>query len=298
MTQNDKQRDVKRPYRKKAFQTGYSVITDTTDSTPRPLSSYSTTETQATVPVRPGIDPTTYQKMTRPAVEGLEFTHALDTARFNWNAVPKPDSSNLIGRQKFDLNIAYDPAAPLVLGLDGGEYQDILVINVSAIAGSETPTGSNSGLPPQPALTATAIAPSTNDTASGQNARFPNQGGVSGTAVAGSVQMIGNDEVYRISTFGHTEMSGATGNKYQIWVDGSLFMEWDNFQWSPIVPRINQWKFDQPITVTQQIVFRVVNTLAAGNFKTDVVEACFAGWTEQFTGYTDVSYQQLTPTNN
>lgn len=293
MTQNDKQRDVKRPYRKKAFQTGYSVITDTTDSTPRPLSSYSTTETQATVPVRPGIDPTTYQKMTRPSVEGLEFTHALDTARFNWNAVPKPDSSNLIGRQKFDLTDLNGGN-----GLDGGEYQDVLVINVSAIAGSQTPFGANSGVPPQPALTTAAISPSNNDTASGQNARFPNQGGVSGTAVAGSVQAISADEVYRISTFGHTEMSGATGNTYQIWVDGSLFMEWSNFQWSPIVPRINQWKYDQPITITQQIVFRVVNTLAAGNFKTDIVEACFAGWTEQFTGYTDVSYQQLTPTNN
>ena len=297
MTQNDKQRDVKRPYRKKAFQTGYSVITDTTDATPRPLSSYSTTETQATVPVRPGIDPQTYQKMTRPAVEGLEFTHALDTARFNWNAVAKPDSSNLIGRQKFDLNIAYDPANPGILGLNGGEYQDILVINVSGIAGSETPTGTNSGLPPQPALTTIPIAPSNNDTASGQNARFPNQGGTQGTAVAGSVQKIGNDEVYRISTFGHTEMSGS-GCTYQIWVDGSLFMEWSDFQWSPIVPRRNQWYFDQPITITQQIVFRVVNNLAPGNYKTDTVEACFAGWTEQFTGYTDVSYQQLTPTNN
>jgi hypothetical protein len=292
MTQNDKQRDVKRPYRKKAFQTGYSVITDTTDSTPRPLSSYSTTETQATVPVRPGIDPTTYQKMTRPSVEGLEFTHALDTARFNWNAVPKPDSSNLIGRQKFDLTDLNGGN-----GLDGGEYQDVLVINVSAIAGSQTPFGANSGVPPQPALTTAAISPTNNDTASGQNARFPNQGGVSGTAVAGSVQAISADEVYRISTFGHTEMSG-TGCTYQIWVDGSLFMEWSDFQWSPIVPRINQWKYDQPITVTQQIVFRVVNTLAATNFKTDIVEACFAGWTEQFTGYTDVSYQQLTPTNN
>ena len=198
MTQNDKQRDVKRPYIKKAFQTGYSVITDTTDSTPRPLSSYSTTETQATVPVRPGIDPQTYQKMTRPAVEGLEFTHALDTARFNWNAVAKPDSSNLIGRQKFDLSNLNTGN-----GLDGGEYQDVLVINVSGIAGSENPTGTNSGLPPQPALTQIPIAPSNNDTVSGQNARFPNQGGTQGTAVAGSVQKIGNDEVYRISTFGH-----------------------------------------------------------------------------------------------
>lgn len=293
MTQNDKQRDVKRPYRKKAFQTGYSLITDTTDSTPRPLSSYSTTETQATVPVRPGIDPQTYQKMTRPSVEGLEFTHALDTASFNWNAVPKPDSSNLIGRQR--VNFAAAPAG--VGNLAVGDWYDILVINVSGIAGSQTATGTGSPPPPQPALTVTQISPASNDTASGQNARFPNQGGVSGTAVAGSVQQISADEVYRISTFGHTEGTG-TGVTYQIWVDGSLFMEWADFQWSAIVPRINQWKFDQPITVTQQIVFRVFNTAAATGVQAGNIEACFAGWTEQFTGYTDVSYQQLTPTNN
>ena len=293
MTQNDKQRDVKRPYRKKAFQTGYSLITDTTDSTPRPLSSYSTTETQATVPVRPGIDPQTYQKMTRPSVEGLEFTHALDTASFNWNAVPKPDSSNLIGRQK--VNFAAAPAG--VGNLAVGDWYDILVINVSGIAGSQTATGTGSPPPPQPALTVTQISPASNDTASGQNARFPNQGGVSGTAVAGSVQQISADEVYRISTFGHTEGTG-TGVTYQIWVDGSLFMEWADFQWSAIIPRVNQWKFDQPITVTQQIVFRVFNTAAASGVQAGQIEACFAGWTEQFTGYTDVSYQQLTPTNN
>tara|TARA_R110000751_G_scaffold83901_5_gene168190 strand:- start:91 stop:972 length:882 start_codon:yes stop_codon:yes gene_type:complete len=293
MTQNDKQRDVKRPYRKKAFQTGYSLITDTTDSTPRPLSSYSTTETQATVPVRPGIDPQTYQKMTRPSVEGLEFTHALDTASFNWNAVPKPDSSNLIGRQK--VNFAAAPAG--VGNLAVGDWYDILVINVSGIAGSQTATGTGSPPPPQPALTVTQISPASNDTASGQNARFPNQGGVSGTAVAGSVQQISADEVYRISTFGHTEGTG-TGVTYQIWVDGSLFMEWADFQWSAIIPRVNQWKFDQPITVTQQIVFRVFNTAAATGVQAGQIEACFAGWTEQFTGYTDVSYQQLTPTNN
>jgi len=291
MTQNDKQRDVKRPYRKKAFQTGYSLITDTTDSTPRPLSSYSTTETQATVPVRPGIDPQTYQKMTRPSVEGLEFTHALDTASFNWNAVPKPDSSNLIGRQKVDFS------GGGVGNLAVGDWYDILVINVSGIAGSQTATGTGSPPPPQPALTVTQISPASNDTASGQNARFPNQGGVSGTAVAGSVQQISADEVYRISTFGHTEGTG-TGVTYQIWVDGSLFMEWADFQWSAIIPRVNQWKFDQPITVTQQIVFRVFNTAAATGVQAGQIEACFAGWTEQFTGYTDVSYQQLTPTNN
>ena len=91
------------------------------------------------------------------------------------------------------------------------------------------------------------------------------------------------------------QMTG-TGNTYQIWVDGSLFMEWSDFQWSPVTPRINQWRFDQPITVTEQIVFRVINTNVAT--KTDTIEVCFGGWSEQYTGYTDVSYQQLVPTNN
>lgn len=241
MSQNDKQRDVKRPYRKKAFQTGYSLITDTTDSTPRPLSSYSTTETLATSPVRPGIDPQTYQKMTRPAVESLEFTHALDTARYPWNTVPKPDSSNLIARQK--VNFGAIGALPV------GDWYDILVVNVSGIAGSQTITGTGSPPPPQPALTNIPLAPQSNDDATGGNQRFPNQGGSSvGGVATTTVQKISADEIYRISTFGHTEGTG-TGVKYQIWVDGSLFMEWEDFQWSPITPRINQWHFDQPITV-------------------------------------------------
>jgi len=292
MSQNDKQRDVKRPYRKKAFQTGYSLITDTADSTPRPPSSYSTTTTQATTPVRPGIDPQTYQKMTRPAVEGLEFTHALDTARYPWNMVPKPDSSNVIARQKID----FATVADLGGNLPTGDYYDVLVLNVSGIAGSQSNTGTATTAPaPSPALTAADIAPSINDGGTGgSNQRFPNMGGVSGTAVGGSVQQIGADEIYRLSTFGHTEGTG-TGWTYQIWVDGSLFMEWTDFQWSAVIPRVNQWPFDQPITVTEQIVFRVVNN--TGVASTNIIEACFAGWTEQFTGYTDVSYQQLVPTN-
>jgi len=294
MTQNDKQRDVKRPYRKKAFQTGYSLITDTTDSTPRPPSSYSTTQTQATVPVRPGIDPQTYQKMTRPSVEGLEFTHSLDTARYPWNTVPKPDSSNLIARQKINFDTIIGGG---VGNLAVGDWYDILVVNVSGIAGSQTTTGTGTPPAPQPALSTIPLAPQSNDNATGGNQRFPNQGGSSvGGVATTTVQKISADEIYRISTFGHTEGTG-TGVKYQIWIDGSLFMEWEDFQWSAIVPRINQWKFDQPITVTEQIVFRVFNTAAATGTQQGNIEACFAGWTEQFTGYTDVSYQQLTPTN-
>ena len=221
MTQGDNQRNVKRAYRKQAFQTGYSQITDTADATPRPLSSYSTDATQATA--------------------------------------------------------------------------DVLVLNVSGIAGSQSPTGDIPGPQPIPALEAMAIAPASNTTNNGENTRFPNLGGDAGTAVAGTVQRMGSDEIYRIGSFGHTELTG-TDKTYQIWVDGRLFMEWSDFQWSPIVPKINQWNFDQPITVTEQIVFRVINENAA--LCTDTIDICFAGWSEQFTGYTDVSYQQLVPTNN
>jgi|TARA_B100000282_G_scaffold150787_1_gene108612 hypothetical protein len=289
MTQGDNQRNVKRAYRKQAFQTGYSQITDTADATPRPLSSYSTDTTQATVPARPGIDPRTYQKMTRPSVEGLEFTHALDSARYPWNLVPKPDSSNVIARQKFDLTSLAGG------GLAQNKYADVLVLNVSGIAGSQSPTGDIPGPQPIPALEAMAIAPASNTTNNGENTRFPNVGGDAGTAVAGTVQRMGSDEIYRIGSFGHTELTG-TDKTYQIWVDGRLFMEWSDFQWSPIVPKINQWNFDQPITVTEQIVFRVINQNAV--LCTDTIDICFAGWSEQFTGYTDVSYQQLVPTNN
>lgn len=260
------------------------MITDTADATPRPVSSYSTETTQATSPVRNGIDPRTYQKMTRPSVEGLDFTHALDTARYPFHLVPKPDSSNVIARQKLTLSALAD-----------GDYQDILVLNVSGIAGSQTPTGSATNAPaPIPALETMAIAPSENNT-NNENTRFPNQSGLNNTAVSGTVQRMGSDEIYRIATFGHTEGTG-TGWGYQIWVDGNLFMDWTDFQWSPIVPRVNQWKFDQPITVVEQIVFRVINN--TGSPSSDTIDVCFGGWSEQYTGYTDVSYQQLTPTNN
>lgn len=284
LTQNDNQRDIKRAYRKRAFQTGYSLITDTADATPRPVSSYSTETTQATSPVRNGIDPRTYQKMTRPSVEGLDFTHALDTARYPFHLVPKPDSSNVIARQKLTLSALAD-----------GDYQDILVLNVSGIAGSQNPTGSATNAPaPIPALETMAIAPAENNT-NNENTRFPNQSGLNNTAVSGTVQRMGSDEIYRIATFGHTEGTG-TGWGYQIWVDGNLFMDWTDFQWSPIVPRVNQWEFDQPITVVEQIVFRVINN--TGSPSSDTIDVCFGGWSEQYTGYTDVSYQQLVPTNN
>ncbi len=54
---NDKQRDVKRRYRKDAFQTGYDQAGDSVDATPLPFHSYSTETHTATQPVRPGSMP-------------------------------------------------------------------------------------------------------------------------------------------------------------------------------------------------------------------------------------------------
>ena len=69
-------------------------------------------------------------------------------------------------------------------------------------------------------------------------------------------------------------------------------MEWQNFQWSAVTPLESQWQFSQPLTVTEQIVFRIINQTGQDADKGDI-EVCFNGWSEQFSGYTDVSYNQL-----
>ena len=75
----------------------------------------------------------------------------------------------------------------------------------------------------------------------GGNPDYP-QSGFSVAGVAGSVTRGGTGEIYRIASFGHSELtnsSDSTGTSsdpvtYQIWVDGKLFMEWQNFQWSAV----------------------------------------------------------------
>ena len=62
-------RGVKRPYRKQSLQTGYSQKGEAVNSTPVPYSSYSTETSLATAPQRVGIDPSTYKRPVRPAVE-------------------------------------------------------------------------------------------------------------------------------------------------------------------------------------------------------------------------------------
>ena len=69
-------------------------------------------------------------------------------------------------------------------------------------------------------------------------------------------------------------------------------MEWSNFQFAAVTPQSSQWDFEQPLTVTQQIVFRIINQTGQTANQSDI-EVSFVGWSEQLTGYEDVSYQQL-----
>lgn len=299
-------RDVKRPYRKKAFQTGYSQKGAAVSSTPLPPHTYSTATTQQTEAMRPGVDPHTFRRAVRATPESLDGGTAIAGAFYPWHTSPKPESANLVQRQKVDLQ---------ALPLPDGNYIDAVVINVSdGAVGTTTwdatgpqPTAFTGEAPtPQIAqnvgiITNTPGAPSSTTQAktvsASTNPTSPQATGGQTFAPSGTALITpgSNQEIYRVSTFGHTETAAGTpGVTYQIWVDGSLFMEWADYQWSPITPRSYQWFFDNPIVVQQQIVYRVINQTGAPiNAAGQVAEAAFAGWTEQRFGYNDVGYTQL-----
>lgn len=298
---DEKRRNVKRPYRKKSLQTGMSVIDKSVDATPLPPASYDTTTHQATTPVRRGIDPHIYQKDIRPAVESLDFARPLDLSRYPWHLAPKGDSANVISRIAYNFD-----ATTGGTNVADDEYLDILVLNLfgtgSQEPGPSTIGTSYAGPPPVPAYISVNTATGS-DTTSG-NPDFP-QAGNTTVGASGTVRQGSPGEIYKISSFGHSTLTGAVNWSpgianpnstnpivYQIYVDGSLFMEWDNFQWSPVTPLRSQWEFSQPLTVTEQIVFRMINKSGA-TINAGEIEVCFNGWSEQFAGYTDVSYQQL-----
>jgi len=290
----EKQRDLKRPYRKKALQSGMSQVRVSADSNPPPTHSYDTDTHKKTQPVRPGLDPHTYGGPVRSAIENLEFAMVLDQARYPWHLSPKGDSANVIQRASVTLNLPED------------DWQDILILNVDGSSGTDGAgtgdilTGDGAGFPEL--QSDSNFSPGDNATTSD----FPVGGGSSaGTGVesglTGTVQRTQTNQIFRISSFGHTE---ATYNAdpsshpitYEIWVDGNLFMSWQNYQWAPVSPQSDQWQFNQPITVTKQIVFRIINQSNAGANITDTITACFSGWSETLDGYQDITYQQLEQT--
>ena len=131
---NDNRRDIKRAYRKKAFQTNMSLVRKSVDDQPPPAHSYSTPSHQETTPMRKGIDPHTYDVDVRPAVEHLDFARMLDSARYPWHLVPKGDSANVISRAKYDFSTATGT------NIANNEYMDVLVLNVADSVGSNTTT--------------------------------------------------------------------------------------------------------------------------------------------------------------
>ena len=283
----EKQRDMKRPYRKKALQSKMSQVRDSVDANPPPQHSYNTATHNKTQVVRPGIDAHTYTGPVRSAVENLEFASLLDQARYPWHLSPKGDSANVIQRNSVTLSLA------------DNDWQDILVLNVDGSSGTEgTGTGDivSGGGSQFPELQ-TDSAGVVGDSASTNE--FPNASGSSATGVSGTVQRTQPNQIFKIKSFGHTEATyhGTPASNpvtYEIWVDGKLFMSWQNFQWAPVSPKNEQWEFDQPITVSQQIVFRIVNQ--SGSSLTDTISSCFAGWSETLDGYQDLTHLQIEQT--
>ena len=301
---NDKRRDLKRPYRKKALQNNMSLAGNTVQSHPLPSHSYSTPTHQQTSPVRKGIDPRTYDRVERPNVEALDESTLINSANYPWHLVPRGSSGNVIARVKRTWSSTT---------VTDGQYYDALVLNVADVSGAavSTPvastgdTPSDRGAAPDMATTTLSVAPGSvgGGTSSGENVRFPDGDGSSTGGVSGTIRVAGQGEVFKIASFGHSDITAANLSSttapaaatpiiYQIWVDETLLMEWQNFQWSAVTPKADQWHFDQPIVVTRQIVFRVINQTAQ-SLNTGESEFCFSGWSETLSEVVDIAHTQL-----
>ena len=285
-----------------------SLVRKSVEDQPLPAHSYSTPSHQQTTPLRKGIDPHTYEVDVRPAVEHLDFARMLDSARYPWHLVPKGDSANVIARAKYNFTatgedpdgVAFNYAIP------NGEFADVLVLNVAETNGTQQTAYGPAAIPgpaPRPASKIVRTTGGGSTSTGTGNPNFPGQGGNTVSGVQGTINIGSAGEVYRIQSFGHSQIS--TSNQsvagafteaepltYQIWIDGTLFMEWNNFQWSPVTPLESQWHFTQPLTVTKQIILRIINTTGQ-SLDTGDMESCFNGWGEQLSGYVDVAYQQL-----
>ena len=276
-----------------------SQVKESVDSNPPPQHSYNTATHKKTQPVRPGIDAHTYTGPVRSAVENLEFASLLDQARYPWHLSPKGDSANVIQRNSVTLSLADD------------DWQDILVLNVDGSDGTDGSgtgdivSGGGSAYPQLQSDTtfSTGDSSSTNPFPVGGGSSdlpSPENPGTAGDGVlGGTVQRTQPNQIFKIKSFGHSEATydadpATHPVTYEIWVDGKLFMSWQNFQWAPVSPKNEQWEFDQPITVSKQIVFRIVNQSNAG--LSDTISACFAGWSETLDGYQDLSHTQIEQT--
>jgi uncharacterized membrane protein len=327
---NENIRNAKRAYRKKAFQTNYSLKGDAVDAAPVPYSSYSTETSVGTQPQRAGIDPGTYKRPVRPSMENLNLhPNNIDSKSYPWHLVPKSNSANLIQRQVVNLTTLLQPGgvAPALGFLNAGQFVDLIVINANddnilgtqtwaapaAGAGLDTalqPVASNLPSTTPPTLPATAgtgvgstFFPAAGSPVTSTGVQFTGNspGGLAtGNLRAGTVTATAagrKNEFYLIAKFGHTQptAAGAATAAYQIWVDGELSFSWTNFQWAAVTPPNQMWQFEIPLVCEKQIVFRVINTGAAAGVDTLTgnVQASFVGWSEQQNGFTDTNRQGM-----
>ena len=284
------------PYNKtqQALQTGYSQQGDNVEPNPLPYSQLNRPgHTQESKVIREGLDPTMYDRKTQVPVSLGNQETALFTSVYPWFLVPRPTSANVIQRQRFDF---------ATTNLDSGEYVDVCVLNVTRAEGTDasvTPQAFT-GTPPPPQIPANSLVnnpeslnPNFNQQAGTPNAPIPGGAGSTLAGTVGTFVPASIGEFYKIQSFGHSEAtSGAAGISYQIWVDGTLLMEWADFQWSPVTPKRDMWNFDVPVFVEKQIVLRVINASGA-NVTTGTLEACFAGWSEQKMGFLETDKVQI-----
>ena len=291
------------PYNKtqQALQTGYSQQGDSVEPTPQPYHDQNRPgHVEKSRPIREGLDPSLYNRETQAPVSLGNQETALFTSVFPWHLVPRPTSANVIQRQRFDF------ATP---NLDSGEYVDVCVLNVTRAEGTDasvTPQAFT-GTPPPPQIPANSLVnnpesinPNFNQQAGTPNAPIPGGAGSTLAGTVGTFVPASIGEFYKIASFGHSEAvpnPAATGINYQIWVDGVLLMEWADFQWSPVTPKRDMWNFDVPVFVEKQIVLRVINT-SGNSVDTGIMEACFAGWSEQKMGFLETDKVQIQNVQN
>ena len=288
----ERRRGYTNPYGKAAMQTGASNKADNVEATPLPYSQQNRPGAVApSTPVRQGLDPTIYDRQTQAPVAIGTTETALFTSVYPWFLVPRPTSANVIQRQKVDFS---------VINLPTNSYLDALVLNVSRAQGSQfsSAAGTLPSAPPtvpQNTLTSSGEAISGRQPYEASENRFPTGSGGTVTSVSGASTFTpaSKGEFYKIASFGHSEVpTSTTGITYQIWIDSRLMMEWNDFQWSPVNPKQDQWLFDVPLFVESQIVFRIINETGS-SITTGTIESCFAGWSEQKMGFLETDKVQI-----
>jgi|TARA_R110000823_G_scaffold198527_1_gene329717 hypothetical protein len=280
-------------YNKTGFQTGYSQASDSIEPTPLPYSEQKRPGEggdRKAHPIRKGLDPAPYDRQTQAPVSLGTQDKMLFTSVYPFHLVPRYTSANVIQREAFNF---------ATTTLATNQFVDVLVINVSRAIGSNatTPQATPSVPPivPTQVLSTAGESMAYRQPTTASTVLFPTGSGgtIASASATSTMSPASSGEFYKIASFGHSELPTANaGVTYQIWVDGRLMMEWADFQWSPVIPRRDQWDYEVPLFVEKQIVFRVINETGV-DVTTGSMEAAFVGWSEQKTGFLETDKIQL-----